>query len=188
MIFLISTPHKVLGNDCMNIDNLICKKCWMSTILNFTTNRYNLAKKFYLIKSQSLFFQIVLFVKSEIFILATCIKITKTNQVCNISMLWSCLIKSSSLFLEKSPQHLTPVLDMWTDRFRKWCYINICVHSCHVFELKVVSPTTEYFPKPQNNKAITEKLILWKSFLLKRISQLSQMVALILWQALENKV
>lgn len=68
------------------------------------------------------------------------------------------LLKVKS-FLEKSPQHLTLVLDMWTDRFRKLCYINIRVHFCQEFELKVVSLTTEYFPKPHNNKAITEKIL-----------------------------
>lgn len=60
--------------------------------------------------------------------------------------------------LASSPQYQTLVLDMWTDNFKKISYINIKIHFCEDFELKVYSLTTEHFPRPHNNKAVTEKI------------------------------
>ncbi|XP_075168881.1 E3 SUMO-protein ligase ZBED1-like [Haematobia irritans] len=60
--------------------------------------------------------------------------------------------------LERSPNQMNLVLDMWTDRYKKIAYINIKVHYCDQFQLKSISLKTEHFPHPHTGVTIGEKI------------------------------
>ncbi|XP_073847174.1 uncharacterized protein isoform X2 [Musca autumnalis] len=58
----------------------------------------------------------------------------------------------------KKSKHLTLVLDLWSDKYKKLSYINVKVHFCSDFDLKHYSLMTQYFPKPHDNVAITHQV------------------------------
>lgn len=60
--------------------------------------------------------------------------------------------------LNKSPENVSIVFDMWTDKYKKISYINIKVHYCQNFNMTCVSLTTESFPKPHTSIAIAEQV------------------------------
>lgn len=60
--------------------------------------------------------------------------------------------------ISESPKNVTLVLDMWSDKFKRLSYINIKIHFCDDFKLKVISLKTEIFPRPHTGVAVAEKI------------------------------
>lgn len=62
-------------------------------------------------------------------------------------------------FLERScPQHLSLVLDMWTDSFKRRSYINVRILFCLKFEIECITLKTEVFPHPHNKYTISSNI------------------------------
>ncbi|XP_061399256.1 zinc finger BED domain-containing protein 4-like [Musca vetustissima] len=60
--------------------------------------------------------------------------------------------------LKESPENVTLVLDMWSDKHKHLSYINIKVHFCQNFQMQIVTLKTEIFPRPHTGLAVVEKI------------------------------
>ncbi|XP_065354383.1 uncharacterized protein LOC135948858 [Calliphora vicina] len=60
--------------------------------------------------------------------------------------------------LNKSPNCICLVLDMWSDKHKHLSYINIKVHYCQNLKLEVITLKTEIFPRPHTANAVAEKI------------------------------
>lgn len=60
--------------------------------------------------------------------------------------------------ISTAPKNVTFVLDMWSDKFKHLSYVNIKIHYCQEFDLKVISLKTELFPRPQTGVAVAKKI------------------------------
>lgn len=62
-------------------------------------------------------------------------------------------------FLDRScPQHLSLVLDTWTDSFKRRSYINVRILFCLKFEIECITLKTEVFPHPHNKYTISSNI------------------------------
>lgn len=74
------------------------------------------------------------------------------NDVYNVYMV---AIKQT---LEKSPNEINLVLDMWTDRYKRISYINIKIHYCVNFQIRNITLKTEHFAHPHTGKQVAKKI------------------------------
>lgn len=90
--------------------------------------------------------------KSLTFPTATTVATTALNDVYNVYL---CAVKES---LKNCPKDISLVLDMWTDKYRKISYINIKIHYCENFNIKIVSLKTEHFPHPHTGELVARNV------------------------------
>ncbi|XP_065359861.1 uncharacterized protein LOC135953781, partial [Calliphora vicina] len=77
---------------------------------------------------------------------------TALNDVCNV------YFNHVKTHLQKCPKNVTLLTDMWSDNYKRLSYINIKIHYCIEFEIKIVTLKTEIFPRPHTALAVSEKM------------------------------